>query len=148
MADYETVQDALYTQPIISLNGPREDLGIDANDQYGAGLDLRGLGVGATLVLVNGQRQPLSGLNGDFVDVSTIPLSAVERIEVLPDGASALTVRRDRRRLKSSCGITSMEPVAAEIRDRRRGAARGGGFAASGHALERRSRDARIPVRG
>ncbi len=90
MADYPTVEDALYTQPIISLNGPREDLGIDANYQYGAGLDLRGLGVGATLVLVNGQRQPLSGLNGDFVDVSTIPLSAVERIEVLPDGASAL----------------------------------------------------------
>ena len=90
MADYETVQDALYSQPILSLNGPREDLGIDANYQYGAGLDLRGLGVGATLVLVNGQRQPLSGLNGDFVDVSTIPLSAVQRIEVLPDGASAL----------------------------------------------------------
>jgi iron complex outermembrane recepter protein len=90
MADYETVQDALYSQPILSLNGPREDLGIDANAQYGAGLDLRGLGVGATLVLVNGERQPLSGLDGDFVDVSTIPLSAVQRIEVLPDGASAL----------------------------------------------------------
>ena len=90
MTDYETVQDALYTQPIISLNGPREDLGIDANYQYGAGLDLRGLGVGATLVLVNGERQPLSGLNGDFVDVSTIPLNAVARIEVLPDGASAI----------------------------------------------------------
>jgi outer membrane receptor protein involved in Fe transport len=91
MADYATVQDALYSQPILSLNGPREDLsGIDANDQYGAGLDLRGLGVGATLVLVNGERQPLSGLDGDFVDVSTIPLSAVARIEILPDGASAL----------------------------------------------------------
>jgi iron complex outermembrane receptor protein len=90
MADYETVQDALYSQPIISLNGPREDLGIDANAQYGAGLDLRGLGVGATLVLVNGERQPLSGVDGDFVDVSTIPLTAVERIEVLPDGASAV----------------------------------------------------------
>jgi iron complex outermembrane recepter protein len=89
-ADFATVEDALYSLPIISLNGPREDLGIDANYQYGAGLDLRGLGVGATLVLVNGQRQPLSGLNGDFVDVSTIPWSAVERVEVLPDGASAL----------------------------------------------------------
>ena len=90
MASFATVQDALYSLPIMSLNGPREDLGIDNNDQYGAGLDLRGLGVGATLVLVNGQRQPLSGLNGDFVDVSTIPWSAVQRIEVLPDGASAL----------------------------------------------------------
>ncbi|HEX8757404.1 MAG TPA: TonB-dependent receptor [Steroidobacteraceae bacterium] len=90
MTSYATVQDALYSLPIMSLNGPREDLGIDDNYQYGAGLDLRGLGVGATLVLVNGQRQPLSGLNGDFVDVSTIPWSAVQRIEVLPDGASAL----------------------------------------------------------
>src|SRR5579883_26701 len=87
---YATVQDALYSLPIVSLNGPREDLGIDDNSQYGAGLDLRGLGVGATLVLVNGYRQPLSGLNGDFVDVSTIPWSAVDHIEVLPDGASAL----------------------------------------------------------
>jgi iron complex outermembrane recepter protein len=90
MASFPTVEDALYSLPIMSLNGPREDLGIDNNFQYGAGLDLRGLGVGATLVLVNGYRQPLSGLNGDFVDVSTIPWSAVERIEVLPDGASAL----------------------------------------------------------
>jgi iron complex outermembrane recepter protein len=89
-ASFATVEDALYSLPIISPNGPREDLGIDANYQYGAGVDLRGLGVGATLVLVNGYRQPLSGLNGDFVDVSTIPWSAVQRIEVLPDGASAL----------------------------------------------------------
>jgi iron complex outermembrane receptor protein len=89
-ASFATVEDALYSLPFISQNGPREDLGIDANYQYGAGVDLRGLGVGATLVLVNGYRQPLSGLNGDFVDVSTIPWSAVERIEVLPDGASAL----------------------------------------------------------
>lgn len=90
MTSFPTVEDALYSLPQMSLNGPREDLGIDNNYQYGAGLDLRGLGVGATLVLVNGRRQPLSGLNGDFVDVSTIPWSAVERIEVLPDGASAL----------------------------------------------------------
>ena len=89
-AAFPTVEDALYSLPMISLNGPREDLGIDNNYQYGAGLDLRGLGVGATLVLVNGYRQPLSGLDGDFVDVSTIPWSAVQRIEVLPDGASAL----------------------------------------------------------
>jgi iron complex outermembrane recepter protein len=89
-AAYATVEDALYSLPITSLNGPREDLGLDNNYQYGAGIDLRGLGVGATLVLVDGHRQPLSGLTGDFVDVSTIPWSAVKRIEVLPDGASAL----------------------------------------------------------
>src|SRR5690242_17615235 len=89
-AAYATVEDALYSLPIASLNGAREDLGLNNNFQYGAGIDLRGLGVGATLVLIDGHRQPLAGLTGDFVDVSTIPWSAVERIEVLPDGASAL----------------------------------------------------------
>ncbi|MHB8812705.1 MAG: TonB-dependent receptor plug domain-containing protein [Steroidobacteraceae bacterium] len=89
-AAYATLEDALYNLPIVSLNGPREDLGLDNNYQYGAGINLRGLGVGATLVLVDGHRQPLSGLTGDFVDVSTIPWSAVKRIEVLPEGASAL----------------------------------------------------------
>ena len=89
-AAYATVEDALYALPITSLNGPREDLGLDNNFQYGAGVDLRGLGVGATLVLIDGYRQPLAGLTGDFVDVSTIPWSAVKRIEVLPEGASAL----------------------------------------------------------
>lgn len=89
-AAYATVQDALYQLPLVSMDGPREDLGIDDNYQYGAGINLRGLGVGATLVLVDGRRQPLGGLTGDFVDVSTIPWSAVKRIEVLPDGASAL----------------------------------------------------------
>ncbi len=89
-AAYATVQDALYELPLVSMDGPREDLGVDDNYQYGAGINLRGLGVGATLVLVDGYRQPLGGLTGDFVDVSTIPWSAVRRIEVLPDGASAL----------------------------------------------------------
>ncbi len=89
-ADYPSVADALYALPLISLNGPREDLNVDNNVEDGAGINLRGLGVGATLVLVDGHRQPLGGLTGGFVDVSTIPWIAVKRIEVLPDGASAL----------------------------------------------------------
>lgn len=89
-ASYPTVQDALYNLPINSLNVPREDFSLNNNFNFGSGVNLRSLGVGATLVLVNGRRQPLSGLNGDFVDVSNIPAAAVERIEVLPDGASAL----------------------------------------------------------
>lgn len=89
-ASYPTVQDSLYQLPINSLNAPREDLGLYGNDSWGTGIDLRGLGVGATLVLVNGQRQPLGGYSGSFVDVSNIPASMVERIEVFADGASAL----------------------------------------------------------
>jgi iron complex outermembrane receptor protein len=89
-APYPTVQDTLYQLPITSLNVPREDLSLNNNYNFGSGINLRGLGVAATLVLVNGHRQPLSGLDGDFVDVSNIPAAAVERIEILPDGASAL----------------------------------------------------------
>src|SRR3989344_9335967 len=56
----------------------------------GASVNLRGLGSDATLTLVNGRRVAGSGGRGDFTDLSTIPLGAVEKIEVLPDGASAL----------------------------------------------------------
>ena len=58
---------------------------------------LRGVGPGYTLVLVNGKRRNLSAqLSGtdpwpatQVVDINTIPLSAVERVEVLRDGAAA-----------------------------------------------------------
>ena len=55
--------------------------------------DLRGLGPGRTLVLVNGKRMvnnPYDGGVGTAVDLNTIPYGAVERIEVLNDGASAI----------------------------------------------------------
>lgn len=59
-----------------------------------SGVSLRGLGVNSTLVLINGRRAAPYGLADDgsrtFVDLNTIPLDAVERIEVLKDGASAL----------------------------------------------------------
>lgn len=60
------------------------------NATLATGVNLRGLGADATLVLVNGHRIAGSGLLGDFSDVSTIPLSLVNRIEVLMDGASAI----------------------------------------------------------
>ena len=51
--------------------------------------NLRGLGADATLTLLNGHRLPYDSAFAG-VDISAIPLAAVERIEVLPDGASAL----------------------------------------------------------
>jgi outer membrane receptor protein involved in Fe transport len=57
--------------------------------EHGAGLNLRGLGQRATLVLVDGRRLAPSNA-GSFVDMSLIPLSSVERIEILTDGASAI----------------------------------------------------------
>ena len=52
-------------------------------------LNLRGLGPDATLTLLNGHRLSYDSIN-QGVDISAIPLSAIERIEVVADGASAL----------------------------------------------------------
>lgn len=57
---------------------------------FGSSVNLRGLGSGSTLVLLNGHRlAPSSGI-GDFVDISMIPASALERVDVLSDGASSI----------------------------------------------------------
>ncbi|GIX16457.1 MAG: hypothetical protein KatS3mg119_0643 [Rhodothalassiaceae bacterium] len=58
-------------------------------------INLRGLGVQSTLVLVNGKRQPSSAAPTDggllFVDTASLmPMIAVDRVEILKDGASAL----------------------------------------------------------
>jgi iron complex outermembrane receptor protein len=60
------------------------------NSYNGSSFNLHGIGPGATLTLINGQRVSGGGNDGSFVDVSMIPLSAVERIEVLGDGGSAV----------------------------------------------------------
>lgn len=52
--------------------------------------NLRGQGAGATLVLLNGRRVAAHGLTGAAVDVNQIPFMAIERVEVLKDGASAI----------------------------------------------------------
>lgn len=51
--------------------------------------NLRGLGADATLTLLNGHRLPYDSAI-QAIDISAIPLAAVERIDVVPDGASAL----------------------------------------------------------
>ena len=72
--------------------------GIDENRTNGfsagaAGLNLRGFGSQATLMLINGRRlapyaQP--EFQTTFVDLNSIPVGAVERVEILKDGASAI----------------------------------------------------------
>ncbi|WP_312516655.1 TonB-dependent receptor [Massilia sp.] len=59
-----------------------------------SGISLRGLGAASTLVLLNGRRMAPYGLADDgqkvFADLNVIPTDAVERIEILKDGASAI----------------------------------------------------------
>ncbi|SHG93907.1 TonB-dependent receptor domain-containing protein [Ferrimonas marina] len=54
---------------------------------------LRGLGASSTLTLINGRRVSVSSFafgSENFVDINAIPLAAIDRIEILPTGASAL----------------------------------------------------------
>ena len=68
--------------------------GIVHEDQRGnngvSGANLRGQGADATLVLLNGRRVATHGLKGRAVDLNAIPFAAIERVEVLRDGASAI----------------------------------------------------------
>jgi outer membrane receptor protein involved in Fe transport len=94
---YVTTQDILETLPQNFGGAPNEgtvaislDPNSGKNSGAGSSLNLRGLGNGSTLVLLNGDRPPLGGFAGVFSDISMIPASAIERIEVLPDGSSAI----------------------------------------------------------
>ncbi|MBK7686586.1 MAG: TonB-dependent receptor [Rhodocyclaceae bacterium] len=90
---YTSVNDVL--QNITSNGQGMLDTGFSGAFAAGAsGISLRGLTVGATLVLIDGHRMAGYPLSDDaqrsFVDIASIPFDAVERIEVLKDGASAV----------------------------------------------------------
>jgi outer membrane receptor protein involved in Fe transport len=75
-------------QSTIGTNGqgPYQNL---SNFNYSDSANLRGFGSNSTLVLINGHRAPVTGLQ-DSVDISAVPLPAIDRVEVVTDGASAL----------------------------------------------------------
>jgi len=90
----QTVAEVLQRLPMTANNfGPTTDSG-NSFSPATAGINLHGLAPRTTLVLVDGKRLPDSPfpLNGflNFVDINTIPLAAVDRVEILNDGASAV----------------------------------------------------------
>jgi outer membrane receptor protein involved in Fe transport len=99
---YQTLFELLRAQPGVRVNNAPVALSdsalYQANGLSGAtgaaAVDLHGLGATATLFLVDGQRMAGYGLSqGEFSlvnDLESIPLSLVERVEVLRDGASAI----------------------------------------------------------
>ena len=85
-----SVADALRTSNLNSFGSFRESSGNSA--QSNATFNLRGLGASRALVLVNGKRitgSPSLG-GGGSVNLNMIPFSAVDRIELIADGASAV----------------------------------------------------------
>ena len=55
-----------------------------------SGASLRGLGSNSTLILLNGRRMSVYAFDGGAVNLQQIPFAAIERVEVLRDGASAI----------------------------------------------------------
>ena len=83
---------------VLAINAGAENNSDNLTQNFTVGtanLNLRGLGVASTLVLLNGRRQVLSAVQTDdgssFVDLAAlVPMLAVERVEVLKDGAAAI----------------------------------------------------------
>ena len=77
-----------------NLNSTTEQFGSEFKDVDNftglSTVNLRGLGAESTLILIDGKRVGHNGFLGGVTDVSSIPLSIVERIEVMLDGASAI----------------------------------------------------------
>jgi iron complex outermembrane receptor protein len=94
---YSTIQQLVQSLPQNFGGGPTETTlgattrnGAGSDATYGSSINLRGLGASSTLVLIDGTRPALGGIGGVFADISLIPISAIERIEMLTDGASAI----------------------------------------------------------
>ncbi|WP_076542305.1 TonB-dependent receptor [Shewanella sp. UCD-KL21] len=91
MTGEKTVADVLNNSAINSFGSWRGVSGFGAGASSTSGVNLRGLGESATLVLLDGRRMPgTSSSSGASADTSSIPMSIVERIEILRDGASAV----------------------------------------------------------
>jgi len=86
-----TVEQVLMKLPFVDFNG-----GVTANSANGghgaSEAGLRNLGPQRTLILLNGQRFPFTDTQGtvDAVDLNNIPVSMIDHIEVLRDGASSI----------------------------------------------------------
>jgi iron complex outermembrane receptor protein len=93
---YSSTQDLIRSLPQNFSSGEASEDGFltgnvraQQNTDFASGVDLRGLGASSTLVLLNGHRLAPSA-SGTFVDVSQIPLAAIDRVEILTDGSSAI----------------------------------------------------------
>jgi iron complex outermembrane receptor protein len=92
---FASVEDFIQSLPQNFNGGASENTafsgsGNSSNIVNATGINLRGLGNDATLVLINGHRIAPANWQGNFVDISMIPLSAIERVDVMADGASAI----------------------------------------------------------
>ncbi len=90
-----TVNELLRSIPSVDFNDFGELLSNSPSASGTTRISMRGLGSSDVLVLLNGRRLPVNAIydasgEGATVDVNMIPLAAIERIEILKDGGSAI----------------------------------------------------------
>ncbi len=103
MAGFATVEEVVEFLPQNFGAGATLDARTNATNQQqavgggdvgdfagGTSVNLRGLGSDSTLVLLNGRRLSPSGFSASFTNIASIPVTAIERVEVMTDGASAI----------------------------------------------------------
>lgn len=86
---FQSVSDVLRNNSFNVSGSFRENSGNTWQGQ--SNVNMRGLGASRTLVLLNGRRMPASPvMGGQIQNLNSVPFAAVERIEILSDGASAM----------------------------------------------------------
>ena len=86
---FTSVDEILQAQP--SMAGMALGATTNNGSRGVAQVDLRGMGANRTLVLLNGRRMVNSGTGADSaVDLNSIPVAMISRVEILKDGASAV----------------------------------------------------------
>ncbi len=89
-----TVRQILDTLTSFDTGAIKDDGNSTSFARGASGASMRGLGTGATLVLVNGRRVSnypfANGAKDTFVNLDSIPADVIDRVEVLKDGASAI----------------------------------------------------------
>ena len=123
-----SVADVLRDSTFASFGNFKPQSGSSA--QSLATIDLRGVGSGRTLVLIDGRRAPTNPMSASSgSDLNAIPLAAVERIEILSDGASAVygsdaiggvvnvILRKDFNGAEIRYGVGSTEVTGGDLQD-------------------------------
>ena len=91
---YQTVNDVLNNYPGGLSGQNAQTFAGNSNSPATSAFNLKSLPIGSTLVLIDGFRFPTTGIAINqgtipFVDINSIPLAAIDRIEILKDGGSA-----------------------------------------------------------
>jgi iron complex outermembrane receptor protein len=86
----DLVKQGMTTLADVMMALPQSASLAPSNAGSGTNINLRGLGVNRTLVLLNGRRLANEAIADGYANLDTIPMSALARVEILRDGASSI----------------------------------------------------------